>query len=263
MQMGKTTYGAGGSRRYGRRRLGASVTRCHRNRPLQFCRAAWSGCGVPAALSIIASTTRSTVARTPLLQFLKALSSDVRHRQARDISVGGLIAWRLAAPSPRQRGPGDRSKATSAARPEAALAAPSKARIAIVGAGIAGLNAALTLQDSGIASTVYEASNRIGGRMFSATSIWADNQVSEWCGELIDSDHETIIGLARRFGLPLDDFAENPSLRDVYKLFGRYYTVEQAYEDWRGGVQQAIAKDLEAAGESTHLRQVHARRAEA
>ena len=153
--------------------------------------------------------------------------------------------------------------AASAVVPEAALAAPSKARIAIVGAGIAGLNAALTLQDAGVASTVYEASNRIGGRMFSATSIWADNQVSEWCGELIDSDHETIIGLARRFGLPLDDFAGNPSLRDVYKLFGRYYTVEQAYEDWRGGVQQAIAKDLEAAGESTHLRQVHARRAEA
>jgi monoamine oxidase len=191
------------------------------------------------------------VARTPLLQFLKALSSDVRHRQARDISVGELIAWRLAAPSRREFVAGAAAIATSAALPEAALAAPSKARIAIVGAGIAGLNAALTLQDSGIASTVYEASNRIGGRMFSATSIWADNQVSEWCGELIDSDHETIIGLARRFGLPLDDFAGNPSLRDTYKILGRYYTVEQAYEDWRGGVQQAIAKDLEAAGEST------------
>ena len=86
--------------------------------------------------------------------------------------------------------------------------------------------------------------------MFSATSIWADNQVSEWCGELMNSSHETIIALARRFGLPLDDFAGNPSLRDTYKLLGRYYTVEQAYEDWRG-VQPALAKDLEAAGEST------------
>ena len=86
--------------------------------------------------------------------------------------------------------------------------------------------------------------------MFSATSIWADNQVTEWCGELIDSGHETIIGLARRFGLQLDDFAGNPSLRDTYKLFGRYYTVEQAYEDWRS-IQPALAKDLEAAGKST------------
>ncbi len=161
------------------------------------------------------------------------------------------MAERLVAPSRRQFVAGAAAVATSAAFQAAAFAAPSKTRIAIVGAGIAGLNAALTLQDAGIASTVYEVSNRIGGRMFSATSIWADNQVSEWCGELIDSDHETIIGLARRFGLPLDDFAGNPSLRDVYKILGRYYTVEQAYEDWRGGVQQAIAKDLEAAGEST------------
>ncbi|MGB7972744.1 MAG: FAD-dependent oxidoreductase, partial [Roseiarcus sp.] len=141
--------------------------------------------------------------------------------------------------------------AASAALPAAALAAPSKARIAIVGAGIAGLNAALTLQDAGIASTLYEASNRIGGRMFSATSIWADGQVTEWCGELIDSTHETIIGLARRFGLPLDDLVGNQSLRDTYKFLGRYYTVEQAYEDWRSHVQSAVAKDLEAAGDST------------
>jgi monoamine oxidase len=145
------------------------------------------------------------MARTPLMQFLKALSSDVDRCQARDISVNELLAERLAAPSRREVVVGAAAAATGAAFPGVVLAAPSKARIAIVGAGIAGLNAALTLQDAGIASTVYEASNRIGGRMFSATSIWADNQVSEWCGELIDSDHETIIGLARRFGLPLDD----------------------------------------------------------
>ena len=127
------------------------------------------------------------MARTPLLHFLKTLSSDVTRCQGRDISASELLAERLAAPSRRQFVAEAAIAAASAALPAAALAAPSKARIAIVGAGIAGLNAALTLQDSGIASTVYEASNRIGGRMFSATSIWADNQVSEWCGELIDS----------------------------------------------------------------------------
>jgi monoamine oxidase len=40
-------------------------------------------------------------------------------------------------------------------------------QIAIVGAGIAGLTAALTLQDAGLACTIYEASNRIGGRIHS------------------------------------------------------------------------------------------------
>ena len=85
-----------------------------------------------------------------------------------------------------------------------ALARPASAakgltpRIAIVGAGIAGLNAALTLQDKGVASTVYEASDRVGGRMHSDRSgYWENGQVSEFCGELIDSGHTTILGLAR------------------------------------------------------------------
>jgi monoamine oxidase len=218
---------------------------CDEPFPRRFRRAA------SAISKINVNKETNTMARTPLMQFLKTLSSDVDLCKIRGISVAELSAERLAALSRRQFVAGAATMTGSAALPMAALAAPSKPRIAIVGAGIAGLNAALTLQDAGVGSTVYEASNRIGGRMFSATSIWADNQVSEWCGELIDSDHETIIGLARRFGLPLDDFAGNPSLRDTYKILGRYYTVEQAYEDWRGGIQQAIAKDLEAAGEST------------
>ena len=62
-------------------------------------------------------------------------------------------------------------------------------RIAIIGAGIAGLNAALTLQDAGLACSIYEESNCIGGRMHSDTTTWADGMVSEWCGEFIDGDH--------------------------------------------------------------------------
>lgn len=34
---------------------------------------------------------------------------------------------------------------------------------------------------------------------------WADGQVSEWCGELIDTGHQTMRALARRFHLTLDD----------------------------------------------------------
>jgi len=44
--------------------------------------------------------------------------------------------------------------------------APPSTRIAIVGAGMAGLNAAYHLQRQGIPATVYEASDRVGGRMF-------------------------------------------------------------------------------------------------
>src|SRR6266513_886027 len=98
----------------------------------------------------------------------------------------------------------------AALAPSAALAAvhrgaASQGRIAIVGGGIAGLNAALTLQDAGISSTVYEASNRVGGRMHSDTTSWLNGQVSEHCGELIDSGHSTILALAQRFHIPVVD----------------------------------------------------------
>src|SRR5207248_11089767 len=83
--------------------------------------------------------------------------------------------------------------------------------IAIVGAGIAGLNAALTLQDAGLSCSIYEASNRIGGRMHSATATWLDNQVPEWCGEIIDSDHEAIHGVIKRVGLKTIDLEQTPA----------------------------------------------------
>ena len=73
-------------------------------------------------------------------------------------------------------------------------------RIAIVGAGIAGLSAALTLQDAGVACDLYESSNRVGGRIHSDTS-WGGGLVSEWCGEFIDPDHATMLELIQRFGL--------------------------------------------------------------
>jgi monoamine oxidase len=77
----------------------------------------------------------------------------------------------------------------------------SMPHIAIVGAGIAGLNAALTLQDAGLSCTLYEASSRVGGRMHSDATTWDGKIVTELCGEFIDSNHDTLHNLIRRFGL--------------------------------------------------------------
>jgi monoamine oxidase len=74
-------------------------------------------------------------------------------------------------------------------------------RIAVVGAGIAGLNAAHRLQDAGLACEIYEAADRVGGRMHSDTTTWADSLESEWCGEFIDADHTAMHELIARFGL--------------------------------------------------------------
>ena len=51
------------------------------------------------------------------------------------------------------------------------------ARIAIIGGGIAGLNALHTFQKAHINATVYEASNRTSGRIFSVQNAMARQQV--------------------------------------------------------------------------------------
>ncbi len=121
-------------------------------------------------------------------------------------------------------------------------------RIAIVGGGIAGLNCALELADRGIAATVYEASNRVGGRIFSNRRYWNADQVSEWGGELIDTGHKTMRKLARRFGLALDDLlaAEAPGSEETYYFLGDYYTEAQATSDFLA-IADRVAADLESA----------------
>ncbi|HEU0003616.1 MAG TPA: NAD(P)/FAD-dependent oxidoreductase [Ktedonobacteraceae bacterium] len=108
-------------------------------------------------------------------------------------------------------------------------------RIAIVGAGIAGLNAAVTLQDTGLSCSIYEASDRIGGRMHSDAITWADGMVSEWCGEFIDGDHETLHRLIKRFGLKTVDLglSRGDRAQSVMYLCDRYYGADELARDWQ------------------------------
>jgi monoamine oxidase len=136
-------------------------------------------------------------------------------------------------------------------------AAATTPRIAIVGAGIAGMNAALTLQDGTkkvppLASTIFEAQDYIGGRMHSDTTSWENGQVSEKCGELIDSDHTTIIGLAARFNLTLTDVlaAQPAGSTDLYWVNGNYYPYSQAVTDFQP-VYNTLQDQINAAGYPT------------
>jgi monoamine oxidase len=108
-------------------------------------------------------------------------------------------------------------------------------RIAIVGAGMAGLNAALTLQDAGLSCDIYEASSRIGGRMHSDAHTWVDGMVSELCGEFIDSDHETMHQLIKRFNLNAIDLGRGraKSAQSMLYLLNRYYGLEDLDEDFQ------------------------------
>ncbi len=82
-----------------------------------------------------------------------------------------------------------------------------EATVAVVGGGAAGLMAARTLRAGGVDVTVYEASARTGGRMFTRGGLFPDGKVVELGGELIDSGHELMRFLAGQLELTLDDLA--------------------------------------------------------
>ena len=73
----------------------------------------------------------------------------------------------------------------------------------IVGAGFAGLAAARDLHARGFRIRLIDARNRIGGRVHTIREGFADGQHGEAGGELIEREHEAVIGLARSFGLRL------------------------------------------------------------
>jgi monoamine oxidase len=75
----------------------------------------------------------------------------------------------------------------------------------IIGAGLAGLHCAYRLRQAGFEVRVYEASERVGGRMFTAHDQFPEGQLGELGGELIDSNHIFMQALAGEFGLTLDD----------------------------------------------------------
>ncbi|MED4750649.1 NAD(P)-binding protein [Brevibacillus choshinensis] len=66
-------------------------------------------------------------------------------------------------------------------------------RVAVVGAGLAGLTCAYRLKQAGILADVYEASTRVGGRCISKTDGFADGQIIERGGELINSDQQALL----------------------------------------------------------------------
>ncbi len=107
--------------------------------------------------------------------------------------------------------------------------------VAIVGAGIAGLTCAWRLTQAGVPVRLYEAQNRVGGRMWSLRDHFPEGQVCELGGELIDTGHHCLRGLCTELGLELDDFeGDDPALaHDLWFFDGRRITEAEVVEAFR------------------------------
>ncbi len=128
----------------------------------------------------------------------------------------------------------------------------SQPRIAVVGAGISGMSAAMTLRDAGFQNiTVYDAADRIGGRTFTRRNdgFFEAGQWAEWGGELIDSSHKTVFALCQRFGFKTIDLAwhsvSTNGATDTLWFGGGYYSWDQMVLDWKAsGAEQVIQKQM-------------------
>ena len=136
------------------------------------------------------------MARTPLMRALQRLAREHQAASMLGIEVEELHERECEGRISRRefvKRTGAVGAAVAVAGPMA-LAKPASAagapRIAIIGGGIAGLTAALTLNDKGVYADLYESSGRLGGRMHSdwtefGHGFWDNAQQAELCGELI------------------------------------------------------------------------------
>jgi monoamine oxidase len=124
-------------------------------------------------------------------------------------------------------------------------------RIAVVGAGLAGLTCAYRLKQAGYTATVYEASDRTGGRCYSIHSFDA-GQIAEHGGELIDQGHTAVRQLSQELGLSLTNLlaSETNGTESTSWFDGARYTEAEVTQGLKA-IWQKLHADTSAASYPT------------
>ena len=119
----------------------------------------------------------------------------------------------------------------------------SQPSIAIIGAGTGGLRTAHRLMQYGIGSKIYEAGDRVGGRMYSDRSFFNDGRVVEYGGEFISTEHNAIRNLAHQLNLKLEDVNKlSLGVEETYLIEGELYSEAQLMDVWVGGLYDIMKR---------------------
>lgn len=108
-----------------------------------------------------------------------------------------------------------------ASAPDAPITtSPSPRRVLVLGAGLAGLSAALRLSKGGHEVVVLEARNRPGGRVETLRGSFPGGRYVEAGACFISSFHVQVVHYAKRFGLTLTPMPSHPPGDIMYDLSG-------------------------------------------
>ena len=199
------------------------------------------------AMRVAAVAARARPGALPVDEWIELALTRRRFLRDSTLATAGLV---LGTACNRASAPPTKATAPTPVAPVVPEGARD-VRIAIVGAGMAGLNTAYKLQKAGLAASIFEASDRTGGRMYTATDLLGDGITTELGGEFIDSTHEEMLALMDEFGLErLDTLGpELGSLEpETYFCDGRHYTQAQAARAFVP-IAQRILEDYDSMGE--------------
>lgn len=135
-------------------------------------------------------------------------------------------------------------------------------KVAIIGAGIAGLVAAYEMRRSGFDCTVLEARQRPGGRNWTIrrgekiefvdgsvqTCTFDEGQYFNAGAARIPAIHRTMLGYCRELGVPMEvliNTSRGTLLQNDRAFGGRPIELRQAVNDTRGHVAELLAKALQ------------------
>lgn len=138
-----------------------------------------------------------------------------------------------------------------------------KPHVLVCGAGLAGLAAARALNARGVKTTVIDARDRVGGRVWTIRDGFGSGQHAEGGADLIESEQTAVIALARELKLPLvpilgDGFgfygtsakgrpAIQTGSRNIASLFAPFWPEVARYRliegRWDGPVARAFARE--------------------
>ena len=162
------------------------------------------------------------MARTPLMRLLRRAIAQADHDASRRtfIKTSAMAAAAVATPALLQ----SCGKISS-------VKVDRTVKVAVVGAGLAGLHATWLLKKANVNVELYEGSKRIGGRAFTGNNVVVEGGTAELGGEWLDVSHSDMFSLAKTFGVGLIDKEAEAEGEEVFFFGGKAYSMDDIVKE--------------------------------